>query len=356
VAHRCAALPAATLGWPGGVAGAVAAAAVVAAALSMVRRRWGRRFAAAALVGLLVARCAVVDRFATWPPPDWRLVACDVGQGDAVVLRAGPDSGVLIDAGPDPRPLARCLHELGVRRLPVIILSHLHADHVDGLPAVLGRLPVGEVLVGPLHEPAGQWGLVRRWVEGARVPLRATGIGARGRVGAVCWTVLAPRTVLHGTDSDPNNDSLLLSAWVGGVRILLTGDVEAVAQRQLLRPPQARQTLRADVLKVPHHGSANQDPDFLAAVGARYALVSVGAGNDYGHPAPSTLRTLERAGMAVARTDRDGALAVVAPALSTATATGADECPSPGPDPVVGLEPSGRGAVSVVRQRAGDGS
>ncbi|MCK9895570.1 ComEC/Rec2 family competence protein [Frankia sp. AgB32] len=356
VAHRGASLPAANLHWPGGTVGAVTAAAVAVAVVAMVRRRWGRRVAAAALAGLLMARCVVVDRIIGWPPPDWRVVACDVGQGDALVLRTGPGSGVLVDAGPDPHLLQRCLHELGVRRLPVIILSHLHADHVDGLPGVLGRMPVGEVLIGPLREPIGQWRLVRRWTEQAGVPLRAAEVGSGGRVGESCWSVLAPRTTLHGTDSDPNNDSLVLAARVGGVRILLTGDVEAVAQRLLLELPGVSAELRADVLKVPHHGSANQEPRFLAATGARYALISVGAGNDYGHPAASTLRALARAGAAVARTDRDGALAVVGPGGANAAGPAIGGCSPPGADPGSGPSAPGRATVTVVRQRAADGS
>ncbi|EIV93353.1 ComEC/Rec2 family competence protein [Frankia sp. QA3] len=355
VARGCADLPAATVGWPAGVLGAVTAALAVIVAVAALRRRWGRRVAAAAVVGLLLARCAVVERIAPWPPVGWRLVACDVGQGDALVLSAGPGSAVLVDAGPDPDLLARCLDELGVHRLPMIVLSHLHADHVDGLPGVLGRLPVGEVLVGPLREPAGQWRSVRRWVDRARVPLRTIGAGAWGGVGAVCWTVLAPRTVLHGTDSDPNNDSLVLSARVGAATILLTGDVEATAQRLSLGHPQDRAGLRADVLKVPHHGSADQDPGFLAASGARFALISVGTGNDYGHPAASTLRTLQRAGMAVARTDRDGALAVVAPGAGQPGRPG-QRCPGPGADPSARLAAPDRAPVSVVRRRSGDGS
>ncbi len=356
VAHQGAALPAATRHWPGGIPGAVSAAVVVVASVAAARRRTGRRVAAAALAGLLMARCVVVDRFVGWPPPDWRVVACDVGQGDALVLRTGPGSGVLVDAGPDPRLLQRCLHELGVRRLPVVILSHLHADHVDGLPGVFGRIPVGEVLVGPLREPAGQWRLVRRWAGQAGVPLRAVAVGSGGQVGGACWSVLGPRTTLHGTDSDPNNDSLVIAARVGGVRILLTGDVEAVAQRLLLAGPAGSAELRADVLKVPHHGSANQEPRFLASTEARYALISVGAGNDYGHPAASTLRALARAGAAVGRTDRDGALAVVGPGAADVAGPASGGCPPPGAQPGTGRRTSGQAGITVVRQRAADGS
>ncbi|CAO5169306.1 competence protein ComEC [Frankia sp. AiPs1] len=339
VAHTAAGLPSATVGWPQGLFGAIAVIVAVVAGPALLRRRVTRRIAAAALAGALAARCAVVSQVVVWPPRGWRIVACDVGQGDALVLRAGPGQAVLVDAGPDPALLVRCLDDLDVREIPAIILSHLHADHVNGLPGVLGRRRVGQVLVGPLHEPAGQWRLVQRWAVRAGVPLRALTAGSSGRVGAVGWTVLAPRVLLHGTDSDPNNDSLLVTAQVDGVRALLTGDVEALAQQAFLAEPGAETALRADVLKVPHHGSANQDPAFLRAVQARYALVSVGAGNDYGHPAPATLRILRQAGVAVGRTDIDGALAVTAP--STPGSAGASVR---------------RDAIAVVRRGRRDGS
>ncbi|MCM3883970.1 ComEC/Rec2 family competence protein [Frankia sp. R82] len=350
VARTAAGLPAATIGWPQGLLGAGTAAAGVVAAAAVLRRRAARRIAAAALAGLLVARCTVVDRIAPWPPPDWRIVACDVGQGDALVLRVAPGQAVLVDAGPDPALLTRCLDDLGVRELPAIILSHLHADHVNGLPGVLGRRRVGAVLVGTLREPAGQWRLVRRWTGQAGVPVRTVTAGSRGQVGAVGWTVLAPRVLLHGTDSDPNNDSLLVSAQVGEVRILLTGDVEAVAQQAVLGALDAAAALRADVLKVPHHGSADQDPGFLRAARARYALVSVGVGNDYGHPAAATLRILRQAGVAIGRTDRDGALAVTAPDGPASGPGGAVAGPE-----TVGA-PGRRHEVSVVRRGPRDGS
>jgi competence protein ComEC len=102
----------------------------------------------------------------------------------------------------------------------------------------------------------------------------------------------------------------VLRANVGGVSVLLTGDIEHEAQRSLLGRPEIAAKLPVDVLKVPHHGSAKQEPAFLLGTGARFALICVGMGNDYGHPAASTLDLLAAAGMAVARTDLDGAAAV----------------------------------------------
>ena len=100
----------------------------------------------------------------------------------------------------------------------------------------------------------------------------------------------------------------MLRVEVAGQVVLLAGDVESEAQSDLVR---SGTDLRADVLKVPHHGSADADPAFLAATGARVALVSVGAGNPYGHPAPDLLSVLSRSGMRVHRTDEQGDLAVV---------------------------------------------
>jgi competence protein ComEC len=120
--------------------------------------------------------------------------------------------------------------------------------------------------------------------------------------------VLAPTRTYRGTRSDPNNASLVLRVEVGGVRVLLPGDIEPEAQADLVR---RGVDVRADVLKTPHHGSANQDLAFLDAVGARVTVTSVGAGNTYGHPSALTLGHLGRRGALSFRTDLDGDVAVV---------------------------------------------
>ena len=139
------------------------------------------------------------------------------------------------------------------------------------------------------------------------MPLTSLVVGERVSVGPVSWRVLWPARVID-EGSVPNNASVVLLVRTHGVRLLLTGDVEPPAQRAML----ARGPLPAvDVLKVAHHGSAYQAPGLLAAARPRIALISVGVGNDYGHPAPSTVRALRRAGALVGRTDRDGTLLVV---------------------------------------------
>jgi len=305
VARTGAALPGARLPWPDGTRGALLLALVLLLVPLMLRRR-PRRLLLAGLAGLLVANvCLVPVTVRQWPPPDWTLVACDVGQGDALLVRTGPSDAVLVDAGPDPAPLRRCLAATRVRRVPAVVLTHMHADHVDGLAGVLGRLPVGEVVVGPLQEPPGQWRRVVAQVRAAGLPMRTAAPGERWSVAGTRFEVLGPRAVLHGTNSDPNNDSLVLLVAAGGLRLLLTGDVEPEAQRLLLAGEPS-----VDVLKVPHHGSAHQEPAFLQHAHASVALVSVGVGNPYGHPSLGTLRQLHDDGTATWRTDQDGSVAV----------------------------------------------
>ncbi len=306
VAHRAAWTPHGAIGWPRTALGVLLAALVVVLLVVLLRHRRSRRLFVAALVGVLLATLLLPRTGRTWPPPDWTFLACDVGQGDATLIRGSPaDPPVLVDAGPDPRALRTCLDGLGVDRLSAVELSHLHADHVEGLPAVLGRIPTAAVFVNPWNEPAGEQRRVRGWAARAGLPLTVLSAGQRWTAGGVQFEVIGPARVLRGTESDPNNNSTVLLAQAHGLSVLLTGDVETDAQAALL----STGVPRADVLKVPHHGSADQDPRFLAAVGARAAVASVGADNPYGHPSPRTLDLLERAGSRTLRTDRDGSVA-----------------------------------------------
>jgi competence protein ComEC len=305
-------MPYAATAWPGGLPGALLLAVVLLllpGAWRVLRRmpaRSRRAAAAAGVAGVVVLVVPVASRPA-WPPPGWVLVACDVGQGDALVLPAGRGSAVVIDAGPDPEAVDRCLRDLGIRRVALLLLTHLHADHVEGTPGVLRGRQVAEVAVGPVAEPPTEWARVRGWARDAGLdPVLATA-GEERAVGDLRWKVLWPQRVIRGDGSVPNNASLVLLVEVGGLRLLLTGDVEPAAQRALRRMVETP----VDVLKVPHHGSAAQDPQLFAVAAPRLALVSVGAGNDYGHPAPSTLGLLRSAGTAVLRTDLDGDVAVV---------------------------------------------
>jgi competence protein ComEC len=192
----------------------------------------------------------------------------------------------------------------------MVVLTHFHADHVEGLPGVLRGRRVGEIVVGPYGQPAPERARVQRWAAAARVPIRVVTVGEQVRVGPLAWRVLWPRRVIEGEGSTPNNASIVMLVHSAGVLLLLCGDIEPAAQRALLESWAARPV---DVLKVAHHGSAYQAPELLAALRPRVAVISVGAGNDYGHPAPRTLHALARLGAVVRRTDLDGTIAVVGP-------------------------------------------
>jgi competence protein ComEC len=143
----------------------------------------------------------------------------------------------------------------------------------------------------------------------AGVPERTVVYGETTTVGPLRWQVLGPARLDHpGSDSPPNDASVVMLVEVRGVRLLLMGDEERPSQADLRR---TTTDLHADVLKVAHHGSSKQDEELIGGLGARLALISVGFDNDYGHPAPSTLRLLDRLGMQVRRTDLDGDVAVV---------------------------------------------
>ncbi|MFI9564198.1 ComEC/Rec2 family competence protein [Streptomyces rishiriensis] len=318
VARAGAALPGAGVDWPGSWGGALLLAMATAAAVMLGRRvlryPWLCGLCAALLLLVVVQPPPLTRVLTGWPPPGWRLAMCDVGQGDATVLAAGEGVGVVVDAGPDPKLVDRCLHTLGVTRVPLVVLTHFHADHVAGLPGVLRGRAVGAIETTGFEEPREQAEFVRKEARARNVPVVRAVAGERRRVGALDWEVLWPPPGPAPEPDGPNDASVTLLVRSAGLRMLLLGDLEPPAQQALARSPAAELVRGVDVLKVAHHGSAYQDPDLIRAVAPRLALISCGEGNPYGHPAPSTVAALRAGGAVVMRTDRDGALAVVADA------------------------------------------
>ncbi len=327
-------LPLARWPWPEGWAGALLLAAVQTAALlswalatgrlglrgerSIARVPWGSTpprpprvrlaaalllcsacgtFAGVTLVSPVVARIGI--------PSNWSAVACDVGQGDALLLRDPdrPQENVLVDTGDDPELLASCLQRFGVTRIALLVLTHDDRDHVGALSEVAPL--AGAVLVAPANAEDGPDRPVLEQLRAEGLDYTVGAAGTVGGEGALHWEALAPEA--GRTPSDANSGSLVLRVRAGDTTILLLADTGRDEHRELLR---SGADLRADVVKVAHHGSRDQDPELLEAIGAEVALISVGEGNGYGHPSPDTLASLERAGTRALRTDRMGSIAV----------------------------------------------
>jgi competence protein ComEC len=281
-----------------------------AALLVAARGGAGRRAAAAILAGLLLLITAG-GRGAIRPGP-LEVVALDVGQGDALMVRLPGGARLLIDAGPlgrsgfdaGERVVAPALRALGILRLDLLAITHAHRDHLGGARAILeelrpaavwlGRMPADDPAVKALEEDAARRGIP---VLRPRRGVRLAWAGAR-------LEVLHPAAAPGGAGR--NDDSLVLRVVHGERAALLTGDIEGAAESALLL---SGAPLRADLLKVAHHGSrTSSGAAFLAAVGPRLAVISVGPSNAWGHPDPGVLGRLREAGIAVLRTDRDGAL------------------------------------------------
>jgi competence protein ComEC len=339
VARHASRVPGAVIGWPSGWWGGLLLVACVLLLVAALRRRRLRVLVGVAFAGFLVVLIPIRVIAPGWPPPGWVMVACDVGQGDGLVLAtAEAGRAVVVDTGPEPGPMSACLDRLDVSRVPLVVLTHLHADHVGGLTAVLADHAVGAVAVGPAREPGWAWREIRDEAAGAGVPIVQLEAGQRLDWPGLSMEVLAPtgREVMPAPDADGteiNNSSVVMRATTPAGRILLSGDVELEAQAHLLS---ARVDLSAEVLKVPHHGSRYTTPELFAAVRPRIAVVSVGAGNRYGHPSPITLRALDGVGALVLRTDTEGDAAIV-PGESGPRAVTRGEARAPPPEAARGV-------------------
>jgi competence protein ComEC len=266
--------------------------------------RSGRRAPRAAVVaGVALVPIVVWSSALTAGPPRGLAVRFfDVGQGDAALLTSPGGVSMLVDGGPDPAQVATELAAVGVKRLDVVVASHPHADHVVGLPAVLARFPVGLLLEPGCPDDSSDAAAVAEAVAAEHVPVRHPTAGDVLRVGDVLLEILSPDRCWERTESDPNNDAIVVRASIGGDSVLFATEPEEPAQQVLLDDGV---DLAADVLKVPHHGAATSIEAFFVAVDPQVAVVSVGP-NTYGHPVPEVLGWIRATGAQVLRTDRAG--------------------------------------------------
>jgi competence protein ComEC len=307
VAHTTASSTAQNLPWPDGPFGAALLAVVGGAiAVAIARPQRVPRLTALAtlVVAVLVGAVAGTSTIRTVAGPltvpnGWQVAMCDVGQGDATLWRSG-SAVALVDTGPDPEPLAACLQTLGIDHLDLVVLTHFDKDHVGGSTAVLGRASV--VIRGPTAEAADQRLLDRFSRGGARLVLAT--MGMTGAVGDTRWQALGP---LPGME--PGNDASVAIDVTGPgfPHTVMLGDLGEEPQAALLRRVDISPV---EVVKVAHHGSADQDPDLYRRLHAQVGLIGVGTGNSYGHPTARLLDILQQNGTLAARTDQGGILAV----------------------------------------------
>lgn len=310
------ALPGAALDIP-----ATPATVVLVGVVTVVTAWWmphllSRRWACIAVVIAMVIVLIRAPAAPGWPPKDWHVVFCDVGQGDAAVVRVAPTAAVVVDTGPEPADLDRCLTQLNITHIPMLMLSHHHADHIGGLAGIWPGRQVDLIVTSPVRSPAWAAEQVDQAAANHHVPVQTTVAGDTITVADLVWHILwppadqppGPVTTGEGESSQENDTSIVARVEMpNGLSILFTGDIEPAGQAALLaRNP----TLTVDIIKVPHHGSSRQDHDFLTATGARIAVTSSGADNSYGHPAPRTVDLLHQLGMTVLRTDHSSAIAI----------------------------------------------
>jgi len=266
----------------------------------------------------------------------------DVGQGDAILVDRG-DTDVLVDGGPASAAVLAYLQAQGVSDIDLLVATHPHADHIGGLADVLAQHQVSEVWVNGDTATSQTYQGFAAAVAAEGATVREVTRGYATQMDGLDLAVLHPTSQRTG---DPNEDSVVIRLTCGQVSVLLTGDATNDSEAAMLA---AGLVLDSDVLKVGHHGSSTSTgAAFLAAVTPRDAVISVGAGNTYGHPTQETLDRLSAAGATVYRTDLDGTVVLTSDCNTyTLTTSGPGPTPTPAPTAAPTVTPTSTPAPSA---------
>lgn len=299
--------------WPGGLWG-VALALLTVIGLVHAKSNWSKlsqlsrqNLFVTWLIFLVLLWYQPLDTFKDWAPTNWQIVSCDVGQGDATVIKVNKHEAVLVDVGGDPELIDRCLTELKIRTIPLLLLTHFHADHVVGLSGALQNREVGEIRISPLADPPLTTEFVWAILNEQRLTADVMSYPEYLKIGNVEIFCIWPKREIDESSNTPNNASVSLLIKSGTLTALLPGDIEEPAQDAIA---QLIGDFSVDVIKIAHHGSRKQSIQFAKKASAQLAIVSAGLNNEYGHPAPETIFLYETLGAKVLRTDQSGSIAV----------------------------------------------
>jgi competence protein ComEC len=307
-----------TLAWPVGIAGAALSVCLIIGFLLWFKAEpTGLRNLGLSSLALIAAFSVGsigfnLVRSANWPLRDWQVVACDVGQGDALVIRSAGQIA-LIDVGRENLPVNRCLQKLGVKRIDLLVLTHFDMDHIGGLSGALANRQVGLALVSPFKDE--RWGATgtNLLLANARIKMVSVERNMTGTLGQLQWRVLNPNRNASGAEN--SNDASITMLWRGSEFNLLTmADLGEKGQRRIAGQDgwwrDYELQTKPLILKVSHHGSADQFGQLIQALRPDLSLVSVGKNNSYGHPTLKTLGILLATGSKIQRTDELGSIAV----------------------------------------------
>jgi len=230
----------------------------------------------------------------------------DVGQGDSELIQT-PGGNVLIDSGDyfARDALLQYLKKAGVKDFEYVVATHPHSDHISNIYAVLDAYPVKHVLMPDVTDTTATFKQMLTKIAQKKIPVTKAVSGAAFSVGGADFTVLAPNSKTY---TDMNNYSAVLKMQYGSTSFLFEADAQSLSENEMLKKGY---DLKADVLKVGHHGSSTSSGKaFIKAVSPQIAVISCGANNVYGFPKKTSLNTLNKAGAKLYRTDLNGTITI----------------------------------------------
>jgi competence protein ComEC len=318
VAHFFASLPLATASWLPGTVGVFLAILLAASSAVWLKAKSASARFSAGTVALLCLTASLAGlansavQLARWPQQDWQIASCDVGQGDATVVRSN-DKVALIDVGRFDPKIDMCLNQLGVNQIDLLVLTHFDFDHVGGLAGALNGRSVDIALLSPFEDLRPAVNKTRDTLNQAQAKTVLAERGMSGSIGKVEWSVLSPsKTAAEAEDS--NDASITMLFRFEDFSLLTLADLGEKGQMRIASEKSGWLTtwVRSHdlVMKVSHHGSADQYAEFIEYLKAEVALISVGKSNGYGHPTRRTLNMLSRTSSIICRTDLLGSIGV----------------------------------------------